>query len=179
MTSRRSIPALLLCTVALAACPTGREVEPDRGPLPQPETSQWPDLLARPDHPLPIDLSRPLDRAPHDRVPPDRLAVQGKSCTGSGLTFVSDKPPAAGATLTLTVSGGTALVYVMGGVKAPSGAASWMGGAAVSTFDGGFHRWIFGGIVVPGASGPYSLCMLRDAVGDNPAKGTEAGCCVP
>jgi hypothetical protein len=177
--TRLSLPSLLLGSTILAACPGG-VTPPDEDRPPKAEGFRWPDLQPpRSDGPardvvVTHDTVRTLEARPRDVRPP-----QGTSCTSSGLAFDSDKPPSAGASLTLTVANGPATyTWVMGGITAGS-VASWKGNAQVADLGGGKRSWTFTAISVPGSTGPWSFCFRKDATDDDWTKGSVVGCCVP
>ena len=70
----------------------------------------------------------------------------------------------------------SAYAWVLGGIDSPSGGITWRGNASIS----GSYTWTFSNVQVPcNADGPYALKLMKDAVNDDPSKGSVVASCTP
>lgn len=108
----------------------------------------------------------------------DSSAVQGRSCSNSGVTFSANSAPARCQNIRIVAKAKSPYAWVMIGIKGSSGGYRWKGGAKDISCSSGTCSWTFD-TKTPCVAGPFRFALMRDAVNDNASVGTVVGSCKP
>jgi hypothetical protein len=140
-----------------------------------------------PSEPPPSSPSEPPPSSPPEEPPPTSPPPEpppsspppagGTSCSASGVSFALSQAPAACGQVSIAVTAASPFTWVMAGVQAPGSTVTWQGGATNVGCSGGACHWTFPGVGVPCQAGPYTVHLIKDATGDNPAAGVTVASC--